>query len=155
MIYRVKKNKSNPYAMLDKTFLNDVRLSWQAKGMLAYLLSLPDDWKIHEAEIQTHSNDGIKCTGSCIKELIDKGYIKRERIRNNSKQFAGYEYSVYEIPAEMPFSENGKRQNTNNNITNISGKGLEHVRKRYYYNGKRVSKEEYQAICISQIKCKD
>jgi hypothetical protein len=105
--------------MLNKIFLNDTELSWQAKGMLSYLLSLPDDWKIYEAEIQTHSSDGIKCTRSCIKELINKGYIKREKLRNEKRQFNGYEYCVYEIPAVMPKTENGKRHTTNNNITNI------------------------------------
>ncbi len=42
-IVRVNK-RSNPYVVIDKTALNDDRLSWKAKGVLCYLLSLPDDW---------------------------------------------------------------------------------------------------------------
>ncbi|UZM97330.1 hypothetical protein OL548_19285 [Lysinibacillus sp. MHQ-1] len=42
MIYRVVKNDN--FVVLDKGFLNNDQLSWKAKGLLAYMLSLPDDW---------------------------------------------------------------------------------------------------------------
>lgn len=139
-VFRIQKNKENPYVMLNKEFLNDETLSWKAKGMLAYLLSLPDDWKIYEEEIATHSKDGIKATRSGIKELITSGYIHREQLRENGK-FKGYGYCVYESPTVMPKQENGdnitvmpksengkskngkqenrKRHTTNNDSTNI------------------------------------
>lgn len=44
-VIRVKKRPSN-FVMMDKTFLEDDRLSYKAKGLLAYLLSKPDDWKV-------------------------------------------------------------------------------------------------------------
>jgi hypothetical protein len=120
-MFRVIKDKENPYVMLNKTFLNDSNLSWQAKGVLSYLLSLPDDWKIYESEITKHGKDGIKCTRSCIKELILNGYIVRKMLKDNKGRFAGYEYSVYELSI-MPKSENGETENgkgntTNNNLT--------------------------------------
>lgn len=151
-IYRINKDKDNPYVIVNKAFLSDINLSWQAKGILAYLLSLPDDWKIYEAELTTHSKDGLKRTRTCIKELIDKGYIKRQISKDEKGRFKGYEYSVYEVSSIMPKTENGKGHTTNNNITNIiTGKGLERIKSRYFYNGKRISKEEYQVYCLAVI----
>lgn len=118
-IFRVQKNKDNPYVMLNKEFLNDTRLTAKAKGILAYLLSLPDDWKIYESEVATHFADGVKSINSGIKELIVYGYIIRNRLRDSKGKFIGYEYCVYEVSTETPKTENGKRHTTNNNITNM------------------------------------
>ena len=118
-MFRIQKDKDNPYVILNKGFLNDTGLSWQAKGMLSYLLSLPDDWRIYEAEIQKHSRDGIQRVRSCVKELIDKGHIERKRLQDEKGRFKGYEYCVYEIPPVLPKTDNGETHTTNNNITNI------------------------------------
>jgi hypothetical protein len=40
-IIRCQK-KRHPYAQIDKTPLLDTRLSWKARGILAYLLTKPD-----------------------------------------------------------------------------------------------------------------
>ena len=130
--YRVKKESGN-FVTIHKGFITDDRLSAKAKGILLYLLSRPDDWQIYTAEIKKHMKDGIKSINTGIHELIEYGYIKRSKKRQDSGVFNGYEYIVYETPTEMPFSENGlsangfsengktgnrKGQTTNNNSTN-------------------------------------
>ena len=40
--FRVNKDKN--YTTINNTGLKDKRLSWKAKGILAYILTLPDDW---------------------------------------------------------------------------------------------------------------
>lgn len=122
-MFRVVKDKGNPYVMLNKQFLNDEDISWKAKGILAYLLSLPDDWQIYESEVVKHSKDGLNALRSGLKELIDNGYVVRLQKRNGKGHFVGYEYCVYEIPTEMRKSDNGQSDNgkshtTNNDITN-------------------------------------
>jgi hypothetical protein len=122
-IYRIVKDNENPYIMVNKGFLQDERLSWKSKGLLTYLLSLPDDWKIYETEIMKHSTDGRDSTRSGIKELIKLGYMERQRIRNEDGSFNGYEYLVYEVSTKNGLSNNGKPENgksntTNNNLTN-------------------------------------
>ena len=76
-IVRVIKDKSNPYVLLNKTCLSDDRLSWKAKGLHSYLLSLPDDWKIYTEDLKNRSKDGKDAIRSAINELIDLGYIKQ------------------------------------------------------------------------------
>ena len=79
-IIRVVKNE-NPFAQIDKAPLEDPKLSFKAKGILAYLLSKPDDWKLQVADLENHSNDGERSIYSGIKELRQNGYcqiIKKE-----------------------------------------------------------------------------
>ena len=81
-IFRVIKNKENPYVMINKQFLDDERLSWKSKGILTYLLSKPDSWQIYETELTKHSTDRLDSLKSGLKELINIGYVRREQIRN-------------------------------------------------------------------------
>ena len=107
-MFRIVKNKDNPYVMLNKEPLNDERLSWKAKGILAYLLSLPDDWQIYEEEVQRHSKDGLDSLNTGIKELIENGYIERLRSRDEKGRLRGYEYSVHEVSTKTGFSKVGE-----------------------------------------------
>ena len=102
-IVRVIKDKSNPYVMLNKTCLRDEKLSWKAKGLHSYLLSLPDDWKIYIEDLKNRSKDGKGATSSAIKELINAGYIKRiaKRDSETNRFIGGFEYEVYEIPIDI------------------------------------------------------
>lgn len=130
--FRVYKESGN-FVTVHKHFIYDSNLSAKAKGILLYLLSRPDDWKIYTSEIEKNMSDGQKSINSGVNELIKNKYIHRTQKRNDSGVFNGYEYLVYEKPTEMPLSENGfsenglsangktenrKRQTTNNNSTN-------------------------------------
>lgn len=102
-IVRVIKDKSNPYVMLNKTCLRDDQLSWKAKGLHSYLLSLPDDWQIYIEDLKNRSKDGKESTSNTIKELINAGYVKRiaKRDSKTNRFIGGFEYEVYEIPINI------------------------------------------------------
>lgn len=122
-IIRVKKDKDNPYVMINKTPLNDDCLSWKAKGLLSYLLSLPDDWAINIEDLKKRSKDGKDGTTAGIKELMKAGYITRDRKRIEGK-FKGYDYTVHEISPkpEKPSTAKPITENPsilNNDLTNI------------------------------------
>jgi hypothetical protein len=184
-IFRVCKDKDNPYLMLNKHCLQDASLSWKAKGILVYLLSLPDDWQIYENEIQTHATDGKDSLATGIKELIAAGYIERKRIRNKKGQLKEFEYRVYEIPSRTGFSRTGfsnagESATTNNNYTEYlltNNKDIYIPLKRadicqenlyvIFYNEcferymkrehPKVTQEQidYIEVCINQLKNKD
>ena len=124
MVFRVVKNKDNPFVTLHKASIYDAAISWKAKGILAYILSRPDTWQVYESEVCRHSKDGIKATRSGFHELIRAGYITRTQKRLESGHFSGYEYLVYETPqlqpiiTEVPKPENGKRHPINNDLNN-------------------------------------
>lgn len=94
-IVRLKKN--NNFVVMDKTVLNDTRLSWKAKGIMAFMLSKPDDWTFYIDEMIKHSTDGEKSFRSGFKELKEMGYVKREPIREGQR-IVRWETIVYENP---------------------------------------------------------
>jgi hypothetical protein len=108
-IFRIVKNKN--FVVLDKGFLLNENLSAKAKGILAYLLSLPDDWKLSIVELTKHFKDGEKSIRSGIKELIDAGYITYENPRDESGRYTGGVYLVFETPSKKFSSPNLQKQN--------------------------------------------
>lgn len=109
--------KANRFAQIDRTALNDNTLTWQAKGLLAYMLSMPDDWSYYVTELQKHSKSGRDATASALNELIKAKYVHRRKQRLQGK-FKGYEYLVFEEPTENGFSVNGL------SVNGISENGL-------------------------------
>lgn len=153
------RKRENPFVQIDKSMLSDEKISWKAKGILAYLLSKPDDWVTYVTDIEKRSTDGRDSVNSGIKELIAAGYLERKQLREKGR-FMGYEYSVYEYPiisepvesdktengiAVNGFSENGKTEDgepvtSNNNLSNndLSNNNLS------YYNNSAAGKGAFQ-----------
>jgi hypothetical protein len=91
--------RDTPFVQIDKRPLEDKALSWKAKGILAYLLSKPDNWQIIINDLIARSKDGRDSTLSGIAELTTAGYIHRS-LKRESGMFAGYEYEVFEVPVK-------------------------------------------------------
>jgi predicted transcriptional regulator len=138
VIIRVKKNKENPYVMMNKHGLTNPNLSWKAKGILAYLLSLPDDWQIYETELVKHAKDGRDSLKKGLQELIDAGYIYRERIRNEKGQLKGYDYLVYEVPNQSGFSNVGFSNVGESATTNMYSTDNDNTKETIYVSKKRL-----------------
>ncbi|PEB93444.1 DnaD domain protein [Bacillus toyonensis] len=113
--FRVHKSKN--YTTINNTGLRDERLSWKAKGILAYILSLPDDWVFYMEEISTHAKDGIDSLRVGVKELKKFGYVRRFPVKNEKGKITNWETIIYEVPqvenphmekpqVEVPFMEN-------------------------------------------------
>lgn len=100
--YFIRHSKQRDYTVMNNTFLRDNNLSWKAKGLFAYILSLPEDWKIYLSELQTHATDGETSLRSAIKELTDNGYIVQKRLKDDKGRWASYVYQII----ENPFVEN-------------------------------------------------
>lgn len=95
MIYRVAKKEN--YVVLDKAFLKDEQLSWKAKGLLAYMLSLPDDWSFSLADLAIRSKCGREATAKILDELIEAGYLQKVQERGKDGKYGGVEFFVYEV----------------------------------------------------------
>lgn len=104
-IFRVIKNPENPFVMMDKRALADPQLSYKAKGILAYLLSRPDNWTINIVDVVNHSPDGEFAVRTGIKELIFAGYVQRKVERNEKHQIVRWVIEVYEQPQPIQPAE--------------------------------------------------
>lgn len=123
--------RENPFVQIDKTMLSDRSISYKAKGILAYLLSKPNDWITYISDLEKRSSDGRDSIRTGLKELEDNGYIERKRVREKG-QFKGWEYIVYEQPqvrktdigktevgkSDIGKTDIGKSNTSNNNLTN-------------------------------------
>ncbi len=89
--------RKHPYAQIDRRTLADARLSLKAKGLLAYLLSLPDDWEIHTSEIFKHSTDGSYAHREAFRELLKLGYATCEKKRSaDNSRIEGSIWTIHE-----------------------------------------------------------
>jgi predicted transcriptional regulator len=108
-ICRVSENKDNPKVSIDTNILERNDLSLKAKGLLAFLFSRSDDYRLDIKQLVVSLGEGKAAIYSAIEELEKKGYIERERKKNEKGQFARYDYKVHEIPRtydKKPISEN-------------------------------------------------
>lgn len=97
----IRTVKSRDFTTICNTFLRDERLSWKAKGILAYLLSKPDDWKVRVSDLIKRSTDGREKVYAGVNELINTGYLQRNEIRSSGK-IISYEYVLYETGMPEP-----------------------------------------------------
>ena len=76
-VFRIEK-KSN-YTVMSNHHLQDERLTLKAKGLLCYILSLPEDWDYKMTGLAAKHPDGITAIRSCIHQLEKAGYIRRRQ----------------------------------------------------------------------------
>lgn len=100
---RAPHGKDRPYFSMSRAAAQDETLSWEARGMLAYLLSKPDDWEVRPADLQQQC--GRDRVYRVLKELIAAGYIVYEHIRRDDGVFSAAEYRVYETPQTDNFGK--------------------------------------------------
>jgi len=106
-VIRIEHNKQNPYVILNKRALEDKELSWAAKGLWAYLMSRPDDWKVkvsHLATIFEGRGGSEKSIYLLIQELIEQGYCLKSQDRSEGGLFAPVEYIILEFKKVPPLS---------------------------------------------------
>ncbi|MED3327410.1 DnaD domain protein [Bacillus thuringiensis] len=152
-IVRVEKNKN--YSVVNNTGLRDERLSWKAKGILAYILTLPDDWVFYREELATHAKDGLDSLRSGMKELKEYGYLQRIPIRNDKNKIVSWETVIHEVPqveplvdfppmeeppVEKPLVENPELLNTNIPSTNKLNTNIQNTN--YYHDNKESKSHE-------------
>ena len=97
-VYFYREKKERDYTVLDNAFLKDAGLSWKAKGLFAYILSLPEDWKIHLSELETHATDGRDSLRTAVKELKERGYLVSEQTKNADGTFGATIFKIIERP---------------------------------------------------------
>ena len=103
-VIRVKKDK-NFFAASNVPF-NDENLSWEARGVMGYLLSKPDDWQVRFVDLVKRGPAGGHKIRRILKELEDNGYLYRERFQTEAGTF-DWVSTVYETPTIYQKSVDG------------------------------------------------
>jgi len=93
----IRVEKRHRYTSIDRGTLNDKRLSYRARGILAYLLDKPDDWKTNADAIAAAGREGREAVRRALGELEALGYLERRKWRGKSGQWLS-EWTVLERP---------------------------------------------------------
>lgn len=97
-IIRVHSTKN--YTVMSNFHLRDKNLTYKAKGMLSFMLSLPEDWDYSVNGLVSVSKENENAIKGILQELKDNGYLVIKKIKDDKGKFI-YEYNIYEIPTTI------------------------------------------------------
>jgi len=86
------------FVVLSQQAVEDSRLSWAARGLLAYLLSRPDNWQVRVAHLRKQAPSGRDVVYKLLGELGTYRYMVRQRLRDEDGRIRGTVYYVHEQP---------------------------------------------------------
>lgn len=124
------------FLRIDQQAVRDRRLSFRARGLLAYLLDRPDGWRFTAESLALEATEGRDAIRTALSELEAVGYLARDRIRRDDGTFF-WEVEVREEPttrgkpaAGSPqevsqASYEGRRRTTDTNPPPSEGAGAE------------------------------
>lgn len=98
-IIRVRKDAR--YFSASNEPFNDTRLSWEARGLMGYLLSKPDGWEVRMADLDKNGPAGSRKLKRMLAELRKCGYMNRIRIKLPDGTFT-WTTEVFESPSQNP-----------------------------------------------------
>lgn len=109
----IRTKREHNYTVVSNKVYDKNQLSWQAMGLLGYLLTKPDNWQVMVAELVNVTKDTKKPTGpngvyNIINELKEKGFIS---VRKNSD--GSTDYTVYDEPIQQSSHGNPNQANPN------------------------------------------
>lgn len=108
MIFRIRK--TTHYVTINNSVLRNERLSWCARGIMAYLLSLPDTENVTIESLSERAKEGRRRVQSALKELEAEGYFQRHRHKDDKGKWV-WQIDVFEQPCtETHTAGNGQME---------------------------------------------
>jgi hypothetical protein len=95
------------YAAIPNHVFEDDRLSMEARWLLSYLLSKPDNWTVVIGDIIKRGNCGRDKARKMIAELVEVGYAEREQQREDGK-FGSSVLVIFDEPRSLAPAGDGR-----------------------------------------------
>lgn len=92
----IRRKRENNYAIIPNSIMEDDRLSFEARGLLAYILTRPDNWIFRTEHLKKVTGFGRDKCQRLIREILDLGYGKRETKHDENGHFQGQELVFYD-----------------------------------------------------------
>ena len=90
------------FTILPNRALRDPHVSYRARGVLAYVLSMPDNWRTNAETLARQGLEGRDAIRAAINELIHAGYARRVKAQDERGR----------VTTELHFYDYPKRVNT-------------------------------------------
>lgn len=97
MIFRIRKNAH--YVTINNRVLRDERLSWCARGVMAFLLTLKGTENVTIDSLTERAREGRRRVANALKELEHCGYFERKRFKTEGGKWE-WEMNVFEDPPQ-------------------------------------------------------
>ena len=97
----IRVRKTERYFVASNEPFNDARLSWEARGLMGYLLSKPNNWQVRTTDLKNKGPAGEDKIKRMLAELREYGYMNRIRVQREKGHF-DWITEVYESPSENP-----------------------------------------------------
>lgn len=115
------KNTNKFYTVISNDVIQDNKLSFKAKGIFLQLWSNSNGWQFYVSEIAKHATDGEASLRSGLKELEERGYLKRVHRQNEKGNFDGMDWILSDERMINHHSEN----TIDGENADVSGKVIE------------------------------
>jgi hypothetical protein len=146
-----RKRKKNGFTQISNLLFEDSNLSWKAKGILCYLLSRPNNWKINKTDLENRAAEGRESVHNGIKELKKLGYLHIYPNRLENGQIDGWIWEYDDIPFTPEIRENRNTDNPQKTGENVlvsqitvkPNDGLTELRETRIYNNTDFNNTEY------------
>ena len=94
----IKRKVTRDFTTLPNDLIRDSRISWGALGLLVYILSLPDDFRLRLCHLAEQKSCGRDATRARAKELENAGYLLITRERGTHGRFSKTLWEVSDTP---------------------------------------------------------
>lgn len=106
----IRVAKRRRFTVISRDAVNDDRLSFRARGVLAWLLDKPDDWSCNSEQIASAGREGRDAVRVALRELQAAGYLRHEKVQGETGRWRTatmlFEVPTPENPSSVPTPEN-------------------------------------------------
>lgn len=112
-VYVHKHSSFENSVIVPNATAQDGALSWAARGLLLYMLSLPSNWRLNEPDLLGRSPKGRDHLRSTLRELEASGYLQRVQERDGQGRVSRSNWHVWDRPQTgQPSTENPSAERT-------------------------------------------
>ncbi|RKW12229.1 MAG: hypothetical protein D8H94_11940 [Cardiobacterium sp.] len=153
MIQRTPRR--NNFTIIGNGIFTENALSFEAMGLLAYLLSKPDNWQVHvqalvRATEGTAQKRGENKILALLRELIGAGYITRKRQSSGKMDYYVYDEPQGEPSADTTPDSGSCAENASQPIENKPQPSKPHVAKPHVAKPREAKpREAFEGVLIN------
>jgi hypothetical protein len=106
------------FAIIRNEVLQDERLSFRARGVLASILSRPDNWRCSAWDLAKEGIEGRRAILTALTELETHGYLVRSKSQDEAGRWSTSSY-IYDSPVDKGVDKSVDKPSTEVRLPNV------------------------------------